>query len=105
MSSNPSATVKLEVLTTWICGSELDASLFAPLTFWLPLPLDSELEVRPEPLPVPVASVPPLPPLVNCSPTVMFTAATVPSNVATSCAPASAVCADLSWSCADVRLE
>ena len=38
----------------------------------------------------PVASVPPVPLLLSCSPTVRSTEATVPSNVATSDAPASA---------------
>ena len=54
----------------------------------------------PEPVFEPVALVPPAPLLPSCSPTVTFTEATVPSNVATSVAPASASCASVSASVA-----
>ena len=52
----------------------------------------------------PVASVPPLPLLDSCSPTVRSTWDTVPSNVATSWDPASACHVGASESVAEVTL-
>src|SRR5215471_17319660 len=84
-------TVNCPLVTTWIWGDE-DEEL-EPLP---PSPLLDEPSCdddRPVPLADPVPDVAPDPPLPSCSPTVRLTEATVPSNVATSCAPASACCA------------
>src|SRR6185312_14531432 len=70
----------------------------------VPVPVPRVDDDWPEPVPVPVVDVPPVPPLARFSPTVTFTCATVPSNVATSDAPASACCAFVRLSVAESTL-
>ncbi len=103
--STARSTVYRPVLTTWTCALEelLDESLELAGFGLVPDPIDAS--DCPDPLPVPVASVPPVPLLESCSPTVRFTAATVPSKVETSDAFASASVASMSESFADVRLD
>src|SRR5262249_54150431 len=67
------------VVTTWICG------VVVLELFWLFWPAPARVpivpDVRPDPLPEPLSVVPPVPLEESCSPTVRFTAVTVPSIV------------------------
>ena len=104
--STASCTVYRPVLTTWICAlvpEESEPELAAAATRLLDDPRFAD--DWPEPLPVPVTVVAPVPLLESCSPSVMFTAATVPSKVATSSAFASARFAVVSESFAEVTLD
>src|SRR5262245_36032281 len=78
VESNPRSTVKLELLTTWMSGVLEPVSPLFPLLPLLPLllppkllfefPFGNELAELPVPLSLPVWPVPPVPPLVSCSP-------------------------------------
>jgi hypothetical protein len=65
--------------------------LFAPWPPLPPLPLPTAEDEAPEPVPEPVRVVPPPPLVPSCSPTVMFTALTVPAIVLVRLASTSAV--------------
>ncbi len=102
LESTSSSDVYRPVLTTWMSGEE-PLELFELSDPRPPSPDEPVPSVDDDcPVPVldPVCDDPPEPPEPSCSPTETFTAATVPSKVATSVAPASASCASASASAA-----